>query len=69
VPGQGIGALVLDRVLRGKDEKRLGQGNAGFAYRDLGSSMASRRADWTLAGARFTSSARRMLVKTGPRWE
>ena len=30
------------------------------------SSMHSRREDWTLGGDRFISSAKSMLVKTGP---
>ena len=33
--GQLVGALLLERVLRGEDKKWVGEGISGFANRDL----------------------------------
>lgn len=66
--GQGVRALVLDRVHGGGDEERLRQLAGVPSTVTWRSSIASRREDWVLGGVRLISSARRRLVKTGPFW-
>ena len=65
--GQRIGAFLLDRVLRGDDEERLGQLVGLLAGGDLRvpASPASRAA-CVLGGVRLISSASTMLAKIGP---
>ena len=65
--GQRIGAFLLDRVLRGDDEERIGQVVGLLAGGDLRvpASPASRAA-CVLGGVRLISSARTMLAKIGP---
>ena len=65
--GQRIGALVLDRVLRGDDEERLLAARSVDAVdRDLRSCIASRSADCVFGEARLISSTSRTFANTGP---
>jgi hypothetical protein len=64
--GQGIGAFLLDRVLGGHDQERIGQREGFLPMVTWRSCMASSSALCTLAGARLISSARMMLANTGP---
>ena len=65
--GQRIGAFLLDGVLRGQDEERIGQldGAAPPAV-TCRSCIACSRAAWVLGGVRLISSASSMLAKIGP---
>ena len=63
---QGIGALVLDRVLgREHEERPLERAGVPSAV-TCRSCIASSSAAWVFGGARLISSARRRLVKIGP---
>jgi hypothetical protein len=64
--GQGKGALVFDRVLRGDDEEMFRQRARTPSTVAWCSSIASSSADWVLGGVRLISSASRMSVKIGP---
>ena len=65
--GQRVGALVLDRVLCGDHDERVGQRAvptpSAVTWR---SSIASSSAACVLGGVRLISSARNRFVKTGP---
>ena len=63
---QRIGALVLDRVLGGHHEERVGQYPGGPMTVTWRSSIASSKVAWVFGGVLLISSARRTLVKTGP---
>ena len=65
--GQRVGAFLLDRVLGGQDQERLGQRRRWCpAEGDLALLHRLEQRDWTLAGARLISSASTMFAKTGP---
>ena len=61
--GQGVGAFVLDRVLRGDHHE--GRPNWCVTPSDVTcrSAIASRRADWVFGDARLISSASNTLLK------
>ena len=65
--GQRVGALVLDRVLGGDDDERVGQ-RVGRRPRRVTcrSSIDSSSAAWVFGGVRLISSASSTLVNTGP---
>ena len=64
--GQRVGALVLDGVLGGDHEERVGQRAGVPSSVTCRSCMASSSADCVLGGVRLISSARSRLVNTGP---
>jgi hypothetical protein len=64
--GQGIGALELDRVLRGDDHERRAQRIRAPSTVTWRSSIASSSADWVFGEARLISSARTTLANTPP---
>ena len=64
--GQRIGALVLDGVLRGQHEERLGQPMPLPPAVIWCSCIASSRAACVFGGVRLISSARITLAKIGP---
>ena len=65
--GQRVGALVLDRVLRGDDDERVGQRVGPAPSTDTcRSSIASSSAACVFGGVRLISSASSRLVNTGP---
>ena len=64
--GQGIGAFVLDRVLRGDHHEGRRQLVRDAVDVTCRSAIASRRADWVFGDARLISSASNTLLNTGP---
>ena len=65
--GQRVGALVLDRVLGGGDQERVGQRPRAARRRvTCRSSIASSSEACVFGGVRLISSASSRLVKTGP---
>jgi hypothetical protein len=65
--GQRIGALLLDGILRGEHEERLGRRIVWPAAVTLCSCIASSSAACVRGGARLISSASTMFANTGPR--
>ena len=63
---QRIRAFLLDRILRGEHEERLGQLVRLAAAVTRCSCIASSSAACVFGGARLISSARTMLAKIGP---
>jgi hypothetical protein len=67
--GEGVGALLLDRVLGREDEEGLRGARASRPTVTERSCIASSRADWVLGVARLISSARTIWAKIGPFWK
>ncbi len=63
---QGERALVLDRVLRGDDEERVGHRVGRAVDRRLALLHALEEADWVFGVARLISSARTTWAMIGP---
>ena len=64
--GQRIGALLLDRVLRGQHEERIGQQVPLAADGDLLLLHGFQQAACVFGGVRLISSASTMLANSGP---
>ena len=64
--GQREGALVLDRVLGGDDEERVGHRVGDAVDRRLPLLHALEQASWVLGVARLISSARTTWLMIGP---
>ncbi len=64
--GQRVGALVLDRVLGGDHDERIGQRVGAPSMETWRSSIDSSSAAWVFGGVRLISSASSRLVNTGP---